>query len=254
MSTSIVIVVVLLVLIVVVVVGALVLLPMMRRRKLQSTFGPEYDRVIDERGDRAAAEAELRERQERHRSLDLREIPEHDRARYAQQWAAVQERFVDDPHGAVRDADGLVTTVMAARGYPTQGFEQQLADLSIEHSTTLGHYRDAHEVNTRASAGHASTEDLRGAMVHYRTLFAELLGDDVRPGHTRAASADRLDDRRDDRNDDRRDDRQGHEPPPHAMGHEPPPHAMGHEPPRHTDRAFDQIDRQPERPSGRHNG
>lgn len=252
MRTTIVVVVVVLVLIAVV---AFVVLPMLRRRKLRSTFGPEYDRAVEQHGDRAAAEAELRRREQRHRSLELREIPEADRARYAREWAGVQEHFVDDPKGAVRDADRLVTTVMAARGYPTEGYEQQLADLSIEHSTTLGHYRDAHDVNTRATSGDVTTEDLRGAMVHYRTLFAELLGSEVTPartsrhesdgaaeqatGHAAPAHAE------------------GHQPPPHATGHQPPPHATGHQPPPHTEReehdsALASIDQQAPRSTGRH--
>ncbi len=88
----------------------------------------------------------------------------------------MQERFVDSPDSAVSDADTLVTQVMVARGYPTEGYEQRLADLSVEHARTLDHYRSATEVNRRRSSGEASTEDLRQAMVHYRALFDDLLG------------------------------------------------------------------------------
>jgi hypothetical protein len=111
----------------------------------------------------------------RHDSFDLRALDPNTRERYAREWAIVQERFVDAPDRAVTEAGDLVTTVMRDRGYPTDGHDQQLADLSVEHSDVVGHYRTAHEISRRASAGQASTEDLRQAMVHYRTLFENLL-------------------------------------------------------------------------------
>lgn len=162
------------VVIVLVVAAVLVALPMMRRRRLKERFGPEYERVVESSEDRSTAERELRERERRHAELDIRPLDDQTRERYGQQWARVQERFVDDPESAVNDADDLVTSLMAERGYPTEGYEQQVADLSIEHSNTLGHYRSAHDTRLRVGDG-ASTEDLREAMVHYRTLFEDLL-------------------------------------------------------------------------------
>lgn len=162
------------VVIVLLVVAAVVAVPMMRRRRLKEKFGPEYERVVESADDRATAERELRERERRFAELDIRPLDDASRERYGQQWAQVQERFVDDPEAAVTEADELVTALMAERGYPTEGYEQQLADLSIEHSRTLGHYRDAHDTRLRVGDG-ASTEDLREAMVHYRTLFEDLL-------------------------------------------------------------------------------
>ncbi|MEV1052718.1 hypothetical protein ACFWZR_18165 [Streptomyces sp. NPDC059017] len=148
-----------------------------RRRRLRERFGPEYDRTVESRDSRHAAERELRSREQRHRDLDIRELPPEDRDRYAAEWTGVQERFVDEPARCVDDADRLVTRLMSDRGYPTEGYEQQLRDLSVEHGNTLEHYRAAHDVGLRNREGRATTEELRGAMVHYRALFQELLGD-----------------------------------------------------------------------------
>ncbi|MEU5806506.1 hypothetical protein [Streptomyces sp. NPDC047718] len=145
-----------------------------RRRHLKQRFGPEYERTVEETGGRLTAERELRSRERRHDALQVRELPPDLRQQYAADWSRVQERFVDRPESAVSEADSLVTRLMHERGYPTEGYEQQLQDLSVEHGRTLEHYRNAHEVQARGG-GHATTEELRGAMVHYRALFDELL-------------------------------------------------------------------------------
>src|SRR3954453_7769378 len=143
-----------------------------RSAALRDGFGPEYDRVVEERGDQRAAEAELRERRDRRRSYDIKPLGAAARDRYAERWRATQAKFVDEPAPALTDADALVGEVMRERGYPVEDFEQQAADVSVDHPTVVEHYRQAHAVH---SARRASTEDLRQAMVHYRALFAELL-------------------------------------------------------------------------------
>jgi hypothetical protein len=156
-----------------------------RRRRLQSTFGPEYDRVVADTGNRADAEKELQERQKRHAELELKELSPEASARYRESWEEVQIQFVDNPSEAVKTADELVTSLIAERGYPTGEYDDRLADLSVEHASTLQHYRDAHEISDRSRDGSAATEDLRQALVHYRVLFADLLGTD--PVATNAA-------------------------------------------------------------------
>ncbi|MBT2408075.1 MULTISPECIES: hypothetical protein [unclassified Streptomyces] len=148
-----------------------------RRRHLQEQFGPEYDRAVEDEGGRLAADRELRAREQRHDTLDIKALPAARRAQYADEWRGVQERFVDRPEGSVAQADELVSRLMRERGYPTNGYRKQLQDLSVEHGRTLEHYRAAHDVNVRSSGGQATTEELRGAMVHYRALFEELLSD-----------------------------------------------------------------------------
>jgi hypothetical protein len=157
-----------------------------RRRRLQQRFGPEYDRLVEETGSRAKAEAELTGRERRVAGLDIRPLDPAARARYSQDWAAIQERFVDSPQDAVMAAQRLVTTVMNERGYPTEGNDQVLADLSVGHANVLDHYRAAYDISQRAADGMASTEDLRQAMIHDRALFEDLLGET--PATTTAAT------------------------------------------------------------------
>jgi hypothetical protein len=149
-----------------------------RRKKLQSTFGPEYDRVVADTGNRNEAEKELREREKRHAELELKDLTPESRERYRTAWEEVQIQFVDSPTEALGTADELTTSLIAERGYPTGEYDDRLADLSVEHASTLQHYRDAHEISERNKGGEVSTEDLRQALVHYRALFADLLGTD----------------------------------------------------------------------------
>jgi hypothetical protein len=146
-----------------------------RRRRLQKRFGPEYERVLGERQSRRTAEAELAARERRVRKLRLRDLTVDARGKYAGQWIEVQERFVDEPSGAIADAQALVETVMRERGYPASEYQQTVADLSVAHARTLDHFRAAHEISARAVAGNVATEELRIALLHYRELFSELL-------------------------------------------------------------------------------
>ena len=169
----------LIVIIVVVVIIALLAVVIARRRRsqgLQTRFGPEYPRTVARADDRRAAEAQLAEREQRHRQLDIVELEPAARARYLEAWRAAQGRFVDDPATATREADTLVTEVLGDRGYPVEDFEQQADDISVEHPDVVENYRAAHVVALANDQGLASTEDLRQAFVHYRSLFAELLG------------------------------------------------------------------------------
>ena len=157
-----------------------------RSRRLRNRFGPEYDRHLENAQNRRVAERELTEREKRHAKLSLRPIPDTARVHYTEQWTRVQEHFVDDPAEAVAGAEELVHTVMRDRGYPMDGFEQQAADLSVEHADVVDGYRTAHEIRGRHDQ--ADTEELRAALVHYRAVFRGLVGhsDDVpaqRDGH-----------------------------------------------------------------------
>jgi hypothetical protein len=87
----------------------------------------------------------------------------------------VQERFVDQPSEALVDAHLLVHRVMEARGYPMRDFEAQADLVSVDHPNVVENYRFAHGVHQRAREQQASTEDLREALLRYRSLFSELL-------------------------------------------------------------------------------
>ena len=165
--------------IVVVLILAAVFAVAQRRRRtqaLQGRFGPEYDRTIERADSRRKAEAELREREERRAQLDIRPLSAASRDRFASSWEMTQRRFVDDPTGAVSEAHRLVIAVMRERGYPMDDFDQRAADISVDHPELVENYRAAHGISQRSEAGQASTEELRQAALHYRSLFDELLG------------------------------------------------------------------------------
>jgi len=146
-----------------------------RSRGLKDRFGPEYERAVAERGGRWKAESELAARQRRRKELDIRPMDPASRERYAKDWRSAQARFVDDPSGAVGEADRLVMVVMRERGYPMEEFEQRSADISVDHADVVDDYRAAHGISLANDHGQANTEDLRQAMVHYRRLFENLL-------------------------------------------------------------------------------
>jgi hypothetical protein len=146
-----------------------------RRRALRDRFGPEYDRALAETGSAGKAETVLGERLNRREALQIHDLDPRARERYSESWRSVQAHFVDDPHGAVREADELVMGVMRDRGYPTTDFDQQAGDLSVDHASVIDNYRKAHEISLAGERGEASTDEQRQAMVHYRALFEELL-------------------------------------------------------------------------------
>jgi hypothetical protein len=146
-----------------------------RRSALRQEFGPEYDRLVAQYGDRNRAERELSAREDRVRKLKIRLLSPQERDGFGAAWAGIQHRFVDDPGGAVTAADQLVKQVMVTRGYPMENFAQRVADLSVDHANVVQHYRAARALAASSAAGNASTEDLRQAMVHYRALFSDLL-------------------------------------------------------------------------------
>ncbi|MDQ3889187.1 MAG: hypothetical protein M3312_01370 [Actinomycetota bacterium] len=146
-----------------------------RSERLRRRFGGEYERTIDRRGSRRAAEAELAEREERRDELRIRPLSPAARERYSASWRDVQAKFVDDPDGAIRDADGLVSAVMRDRGYPVEDFEQRTADVSVDHPDVVENYRAAHGISMASARDEASTEDVRQAIRHYRALFEDLL-------------------------------------------------------------------------------
>jgi hypothetical protein len=146
-----------------------------RSEKLKERFGPEYDHAVDEYGDKRRAEEELAAREKRVEGLSIRTLTAKEHSRFSESWREVQARFVDDPTGAIVDADQLVKELMETRGYPMGNFEQRAADISVDHPTVVTHYRAAREIALRNRNGSSDTEQLRQAMVHYRALFHDLL-------------------------------------------------------------------------------
>jgi hypothetical protein len=151
-----------------------------RSRDLQRQFGPEYDRTVRQADGRRQAEADLRTREERVEHLDLQPLSSSARRDFTDRWQRVQAHFVDDPRDAFWQADGLVSELMRERGYPMDDFDQRAADVSVDHPTVVEHYREAHAIAVADPDDGSDTEDLRRGMVHYRSLFGELLAPEER--------------------------------------------------------------------------
>jgi hypothetical protein len=146
-----------------------------RSRQLQEKYGPEYDYTVEKFGDRREAEIALQEREQRVRKLDIRSLGNDEKESFLDQWNEIQAAFVDHPSASVEAANGLIKSVMTARGFPVADFEQRAEDISVEYPNFVVHYRSAHEIAVRNQEGGATTEELRQSMVHYRTLFEQLL-------------------------------------------------------------------------------
>lgn len=168
----------------IVIVAVLILAAVIRSRRseqLRSGFGPEYDRTVERVGDRSAAEADLRERQERHDELELRPLDPLARKGFMDAWQGTQAEFVDNPGGAIDDADRLIQDVMRDRGYPVEDFDDRASLVSVDHPQVVERYRRAHAIAVGNGDGSAATEDLRLAMQDFRALFVELVEKDTAP-------------------------------------------------------------------------
>ena len=165
--------------VVILVIAVVTWLCMQKRRStttaLRQKFGSEYERAVQQLGSERKAEAKLADRLERVEKLNIRDVDPLERERFSKQWESVQSRFVDSPRGAVAEADDLVSSLMKTRGYPVSDFEQHAADISVDHLRVVENYRSAHDIALRVGENGASTEDLRTAMIHYRSLFEELV-------------------------------------------------------------------------------
>jgi hypothetical protein len=159
------------------VVGGVLYARSRRSSHLRSRFGPQYDRAVEESGGRGKAEADLHTLEKRVAKFDIRPLSTTERDRFAVSWRDIQANFVDNPETAVSRADQLLGEVMQTRGYPVGDFDQRAADLSVDHPVVVENYRAAHEIALRQGRGQATTEDLRQAMIHFRTLFDDLAGD-----------------------------------------------------------------------------
>jgi hypothetical protein len=176
------------ILVALVTIAAVLFLRKRKTTRLRTRFGPEYARAVQDSGGRKQGEAGLQKREKRVEAFALRPLAPSDRERYVASWRKVQAQFVDDPKGSVTSADKLLGDAMSTRGYSVSDFEQRSADISVNHPLLVENYRAAHEIALRHASGQASTEDLRQAMIHYRTLFDELVGE-PQMARTKAAGA-----------------------------------------------------------------
>ena len=160
-----------------------------RSMHLRERFGDEYDNAIGAKGSLSRAEDELAARERRVSQYNIVPLSEAQRTDFTARWKDVQAEFVDEPVLATEKAAILIREVMGLRGYPTENFEAQAADLSVDHPAVVTHYREAHAIGIKHKEGDATTEDMRQAMVHYRTLFDDLVTDGVQAGAAPAAAS-----------------------------------------------------------------
>ena len=146
-----------------------------RTKRLQEKFGSEYERTLNERGDRRQAEQELEARLDHVKTLDIRPLSDEQSERYTNEWRASQAEFVDEPLLALQKADRIIREVMKAKGYPVEDFEQRIADISVEYPELVTDYRGLHLIAVKEDDEQVSTEEMRQAMVHGRALFENLV-------------------------------------------------------------------------------
>lgn len=152
-----------------------------RTAGLRDRFGPEYGRAITTHGSKSKAEGKLEDRETRVAAMKIRQLGATERERFIADWQAVQSRFLDHPKGALTEADELISALLLARGYPPAEFDQRAADISVNHPQLVEYYRTAHRAAIRAGRGETTTEELRAALIQYRSLFDELVQVDTLP-------------------------------------------------------------------------
>lgn len=173
---------IIIVVVVLLVVGGLIGMVFMRAqrsRRLKEKFGPEYERTVEEMGDRRQAEEALEERIEHVKTLDIRPLPAEEVNRYSLEWQQIQREFVDEPLASLQKADRLIREVMKARGYPVEDFEQRVADISVDYPDLVTDYRGMHRIAIKEK-GNVDTEEMRQAMIHGRALFERLVSQKAR--------------------------------------------------------------------------
>jgi hypothetical protein len=146
-----------------------------RSRRLRERFGPEYERLVDEAGDKRKAESELQARLAHVEALDIHPLMADEIDRFSLEWQSTQAEFVDEPLASLQKSDRLIREVMKTRGYPVEDFEQRAADISVDYPDLVTEYRGLHMIARKQADDEVSTEEMRQAMVHGRALFEELV-------------------------------------------------------------------------------
>jgi len=146
-----------------------------RSQRYQEKFGTEYTHTVKTMGGEKKAQDEMDDRVKHVSGLTIRSLTEVEHTRYLAEWTTIQAKFLDHPAQATIEADHLIMEVMQTRNYPISDFEQRAADLSISYPKLVTNYRAAREIALKNERHEASTEELRQALIYYRSLFDELL-------------------------------------------------------------------------------
>jgi hypothetical protein len=170
--------VIILAIVVALIIGGLLGMVLSRRQRtkhLQEKFGPEYERTINQLGDKRQAESELEARLDHVKTLNIRPLSGEETGRFTNEWRMTQAEFVDEPLVALQKADRLLREVMKAKGYPVEDFDQRAADISVDYPELVADYRGLHLIAIKSDDDEVSTEEMRQAMVHGRALFENLV-------------------------------------------------------------------------------
>ena len=144
----------------------------MRRSRLKKRFGSEYQRAVAEEGV-GTGESHLAEIESEREKLMLNDLPPMTRDRYLDEWRQAEIRFVSDPRDAVRAAERIVERVLHERGYPDGDGQHLVSLVSVDHPDVAERYRHGHALIESAEA--ESTENLRKAMLDFRTVLEDVL-------------------------------------------------------------------------------
>lgn len=183
MSTSLIITIVVIVVVVILLIALISFLLRRRRQRQQERqeearreFGPEYERLAEERGSERKAEKELRERREKVEE-ETTPLSDESRERYNERWQNVEKTFVDDPVRALDDADGVVGDILKERNFPSESRDEVSRDIGVTHPGVVEDFREArrvHEEATGRSDGDTDVEHMRQAIQKYRSVYQRL--------------------------------------------------------------------------------
>jgi hypothetical protein len=94
----------------------------------------------------------------------LRPLPDESKDRFAQSWHAIEARFIDDPRGAVQEADKTAVMILSERGASVTDDKHMPDDL-----------RKAREA-MRGERAMQDTEAMRRGMMHYKAIVDDAVG------------------------------------------------------------------------------
>jgi len=111
------------------------------------------------------------------RSSRLRPLPAESRDRFSRSWDGIESRFIDDPRGAVQEADRIVVMILGERGATMPDGRDVPEDLR--------HARAA----ASSDEGRQGTEGMRKAMVHYKRIVVDAVGAPAREATRREVAS-----------------------------------------------------------------
>jgi hypothetical protein len=94
----------------------------------------------------------------------LRSLPDESRDRFARSWTAIEARFIEDPRGAVQEADKTAVMILSERG------------ATLEDERKVPREMRTARQEAGSDQGRDGTEGLRRAMVHYKKIVEDAVG------------------------------------------------------------------------------